>query len=200
MKKFLASLVVMICIAPNCFAQTTTSTTTSKNLRPVAIGVSFSLNDFATADRIRTTTLSSVIRNKERAKFNEMPVGLALSYFKGLTNNIDFAGTLSGVFVDLALEDRTTSGDAFLVQADASLNLKLLNENYFMTPYATIGVGASKYKKQFGAFIPTGLGLKFNFFNEAALFINSQYRIPVTSDTYNYNFFHSIGIAGNIGK
>ena len=182
MKKFLASFVVMIFIAPNCFAQTTTN----NNLRPAAIGVSFTLNDFATAERIRTTTLSTVIRNKERARFNEMPVGLALSYFKGLRDHIDFAGTISGVFVDIPLEERNSSGDAFLIQADASLNLKLLNENYFITPYITIGAGASKYKKQYGAFIPTGLGLKFNFFNEAALFINSQYRIPVTSGTYNY--------------
>jgi OmpA-OmpF porin, OOP family len=37
-------------------------------------------------------------------------------------------------------------------------------------------------------------------FDEAHFFINSQYRIPVTTNTANYHFLHSIGIAGVIGK
>jgi OmpA-OmpF porin, OOP family len=34
---------------------------------------------------------------------------------------------------------------------------------------------------------------------EAYLLINAQYRVPIT-ETTNYHFWYSIGLAGNIGK
>jgi outer membrane protein OmpA-like peptidoglycan-associated protein len=52
----------------------------------------------------------------------------------------------------------------------------------------------------YGAFAPVGIGLRFNLFDEAGAFINSQYRIPVTYETSNYHFFHAIGLYGVIGK
>jgi len=48
--------------------------------------------------------------------------------------------------------------------------------------------------------MPLGLGLKINFFDEAHLFLTSQYRVPVTTETASYHFQHSIGIAGILGK
>jgi hypothetical protein len=184
----------MCFIAPNAFSQT------GNYIRPMAVGVSFTFNDFTTAERIRTTSLNNVIANKQKAKLSEMTPGLALTYFKGLRNHIDFAGTLAATFVDIPLEGRTGSSELMLLEADASLNLKLLSDRYVFTPYVSIGAGASKYGDQYAAFIPTGLGIKFNFFNEASFFINSQYRIPVTTETYNHHFFHSVGISGTIGK
>jgi hypothetical protein len=76
----------------------------------------------------------------------------------------------------------------------------LLTEKYWLTPYASLGAGLSRYGSYYGALIPVGLGLKLNLFDEAHFFINSQYRIPVTTNTANYHFLHSIGIAGVIGK
>ncbi|RYZ15405.1 MAG: OmpA family protein, partial [Sphingobacteriales bacterium] len=52
----------------------------------------------------------------------------------------------------------------------------------------------------FGAFIPTGVGLRINLLDDAHLFVTSQYRIPVTKETVNYHFLNSIGIAGRIGN
>jgi OOP family OmpA-OmpF porin len=54
--------------------------------------------------------------------------------------------------------------------------------------------------KYFGAYLPTGVGMQINFFDDAHLFITSQYRIPVTRETVEYHFFNQIGIAGRIGK
>jgi hypothetical protein len=51
----------------------------------------------------------------------------------------------------------------------------------------------------YGAFIPTGLGLKINMFDEAHIFLNSTYRIPVVANTSAYHFMHMIGVAGIIG-
>jgi outer membrane protein OmpA-like peptidoglycan-associated protein len=195
MKKILAVLLALSAFVPSGSAQ-------DDEIRPAAIGVSFFLNDFVTADRIRTTSLSKVLSDDKWAKLKDMSPGLAVTYFKGLRRLIDFSGTLGGSFVNYPFPKHApVSGDHFLLEADASLNLKMVSEKYWMQPYAIIGVGGHMYAgKYFGAFIPAGLGLKVNFFDEAHLFISSQYRIPVTTETANYHFSHRIGIAGTIGK
>lgn len=194
MKKFLAFLLAMYLLIPASFGQ-------DPEIRPAAIGVSFFLNDFATASRIRSSSMSHVLINKQWAKISDMAPGLAVSYFKGLRKHIDFAGTLAGSFLKYPMPDKTFSSDKFLLEGDASLNFKLVSEKYWVQPYAIAGIGASMYGgTYFGAFIPTGLGLKVNFYDDAHLYMTGQYRIPVTTETANYHFFYQVGIAGRIGK
>lgn len=194
MKKILAVLLGLYLFAPDSFGQ-------NAEVRPAAIGVSFFFNDFTTASRIRSSSVSQVLSNKQWAKPKDMSPGLAVTYFKGLSKRLDFAGTMAGSFLKYPLANKTFTGDKFLLEGDASLNLKMVSEKYWVQPYVTAGVGASMYAgKYFGAFVPAGLGLKVNFFDDAHLFLTSQYRIPVTTETSNYHFFYQIGIAGRIGK
>ena len=193
MKKIVLSLVTL-CIFSFSFAQST------DYVRPSAIGISFFFNDFNTAQRIRTSSLSKVISNKEFAKLNEMDPGIAISYFKGLKNHIDFAATLGGSFVNYPTHTSNSGSSELLLEADASFQFKLTTERFLLQPYFSAGVGAYKYKVYYGAFVPVGLGLKLNLFDEAAIFVNSQYRIPTNTTSGSYHFFHNIGIAGIIGK
>ncbi len=194
MKKILVVLMALCFLSPASFAQ-------DPEIRPAAIGVSFFFNDYLTPSRIRSQSLSNVLLNKNWAKFKEMSPGLAVSYFKGLHKHIDFAGTLAGSFVREGLRDKVFSSDKFLLEADAALNLKLVSEKYWVQPYAIAGVGASMYDgSYFGAFIPVGLGFKVNFYDDTHLFVNTQYRIPVTRETSNYHLMYQIGIAGRVGK
>ena len=80
------------------------------------------------------------------------------------------------------------------------MNFKLVSEKYWVQPHLIAGVGAQKYANYFGAFIPLGLGVKVNFFDEAHLFITSQYRVPVTTQNAAHHFHLSIGVAGILGK
>ena len=193
MRKTLAFLILAVSFTQLSLAQ-------DESIRPKALGVSFFFNDFTTAQRIRSGSLSQVLREHKWAKFREMSPGLALTYFKGIHKFIDFAGTLAFSFPEISLPEKlNSSGDALLLEADASLNIKMFSEKYWFTPYAIVGAGASKYKSYYGAFIPLGLGVKVNLFDEAALFISSQYRVPVTTETNNYHFMNSIGISGVIG-
>jgi len=195
MKKLLASLLAVYCLINAAYSQTTNP------IRQSAIGISFVLNDFTTAARIRSGSLNQVIRDKRVAKFREMSPGLAVSYYKGLKPKIDFAGTLAVSFVDYPFRNHASFGnDNTLFELDASALLKLTDENYWVIPYASVGVGAHKYKVYYGAFLPVGLGLRLNLFDEAGVFVSSQYRIPVTYETANYHFFNSMGIYGVIGK
>lgn len=194
MKNVLAALIVSCLLSTNIFAQ-------DKPIRPAALGVSFIMNDFNTAQRIRNGSLSQVFRDKSWSKFKEMSPGLALTYFKGLKPNVDFAGTLAASFVNYPLRNKPAgSSDALLLEGDVSGNFKLLDESYWVTPYVTAGVGASKYRGYYAAFLPVGLGIKVNLFDEAAVFLGSQYRIPVSYETGNYHFIYSFGISGVIGK
>jgi len=195
MKKILAVLLALSVFIPSGFGQ-------DDEVRPAALGVSFFLNDFVTPSRIRTSSLSQVLTNKRWEKTKNMSPGMAIHYFKGIKRHIDFAGTLAGSFVRYPFPNRPIpSSDKFLLEADASMNLKMFTEKYWVQPYIITGIGAHMYgKNYFGAFIPLGLGLKINLYDDAHIFTTGQYRIPVTTETANYHFFYSIGIAGRIGK
>ena len=194
----MVSVVALTAFIFNGFSQDTTPNT--NYIRPKALAVSFVLNDFHTAERIRSSSLGSVFNKDQWAKMNEMSPGLAVTYFKGLKNHVDFAATMAGTFAKVRIDEEMPASDRFLLETDASLNLKMFSDQYLFTPYINVGVGASLYNGKAGAFIPLGGGLKFNLFDEAAIFINSQYRIPVTTTTSAYHFFNSFGIAGRIGK
>jgi len=195
MKKEIAAFISLCFLSINISAQ-------DKPIRPKALGVSFIMNDFTTPQRIRTGSLAAVFRDKSWAKFKEMSPGLALTYFQGLTPHIDFAGTLAASYVTYPLRNGkpAESSDALLLEEDASANFKMFDESYWVTPYVSAGVGASQYKSYWAAFVPVGLGLKLNLFDEASVFLAAQYRIPVTYETGNYHFMYSFGISGVIGK
>ena len=194
MKKILAVLLAMNFLLAGTYAQ-------NSEIRPAAVGVSYILNDFKTANLIRTTSLSSVMSKDQWAKMKEMTPGFAVSYFKGLHKHIDFAGTAGFSFLRYPMPNRSFYSERLLIETDASFNFKMVSDKYWLQPYLIAGVGASMYAgKYFGAFIPTGVGMKVNFFDDAALFVTSQYRVPVTTETTNYHFMHQIGIAGRVGK
>jgi OOP family OmpA-OmpF porin len=193
MKKTLAAFLFLLFVVSDIYAQ--------DDVRGRALGISFTLTDYSTAQFIRNGTLSTVIREKQWSQLKEMAPGIAVTYFKGLKKHIDFAATINATYVRVPLENKPPeSSDNLLVELDASANFKMFSDSYWFTPYIIVGVGASKYKEFYGAFIPVGGGFKVNFYDEAALFITSQYRVPVISETNNYHFFNSIGIAGTIGQ
>lgn len=165
-----------------------------------SLGIGFILNDFKTARNLRASGLPSIIRSKEWSRTKNMTPGLAVSYLQGLGNNLDFAGTLSGSFLDYPIEGKSLTGDpSLLLEAAATVNLKLLTDKYYLNPFLTAGVGASKYRGYYGAFIPVGLGAQVKLVDEVFLMFNSQYRVPVTENA-SYHFYHSLSLVASIAK
>jgi len=192
MKKVLASFLIICFLTPAAISQ--------DKIRPKALGISFILNDYATAQKIRSGSLDQVIRDDQWSKFKDMSPGLAITYFKGLKRHLDLSATLAGSYVNYPLSRKSFSNDGFLLEADASVNLKILDESYWVIPYLSAGLGASKYRVYYGAFLPLGAGFRINLFDEASINIGAQYRVPVTYETVNYHFMYSIGISGVLGK
>ncbi|MCW3090790.1 MAG: OmpA family protein [Ferruginibacter sp.] len=193
MKKIALSFFTIVLLVINSFAQ-------NEYKKLPSLGIHFFFDDFTTAAELRNNGLASVIRNKNWTKTSRMNPGLAVSYMQGLSNKIDFIGTVSGSFADYPVPGKPATGrDAFLLDATAVANLKLVSDKYWVSPYLSLGVGASKFGGYYGAFVPAGVGLQLNLFDEAFLLINSQYRLPV-SENAAYHFYHSIGFSGNIVK
>lgn len=192
MKKLLLSL-AMGCAFTSVIAQTN-----DYKKRP-ALGIHFFGNDFETPAKIRSTSVSTVLKDKQWAKLGDHNFGFGLNYMKGLTNHLDFSTTLGVSFLDYPIRDKAPVGDGALFEWDAMVHAKMLSDKYWVSPYLSAGLGASKFQGYYGAILPMGVGLQVNFFDEAFLLINSQYRMRVTNTTENH-FYHSIGFAGNIGK
>jgi len=163
-------------------------------------GVSFYLNDFATASRIRTTSLNTVIAGKTFSRIGEMSAGLAVNYAKQIRPNTSFAASLGISGMRYPMTGRVINNSRSLLEFSAALNFMMTTDEYYVQPYLTLGVGGHRYGPHYGAFIPAGLGLKLNIFSEANLFITSNYRVPVTNETASYHFQHMIGVAAPLGK
>ncbi len=191
MKKiFLALLLVYTC----------TQTMAQNDYKKLpSLGVHFFFNDFQTASEIRSNGLSEVLKANQFYKTRRMSPGLAISYIEGLGSHIDFAGTLSGSFLNYPVPNLNSLSkrERFLLEGVATMNLKMLTDRYIVNPMITLGVGASQYGGFWNAIVPIGLGIQVKLAPDVFMLLNSQYRIPVTENAA-YHLYHSIGIAGNI--
>jgi len=195
MKKSLAGLVLF---NVTCFF---VAAQTPSYKQPATVGIHFIFNDFATAAEIRNSSLSTVLNNKRFGKLKNMPQGLALTYGKGISDHFDFVSMLAGSFLKYPIPGREDqqSTESLLFEGDVSIRGKMFSDHYWFVPFLQLGAGISQYKGYWGTYIPAGVGIQINFFDEAYLVVNSQYRIAV-SESASYHFVHSIGLVGNIGK
>src|SRR6185312_3800707 len=190
MKKVLV-LVASFCFFSQAFAQP------NDYKKGKSLGISFFLNDFKSASELRSNGIVSLFKNHDFFS-SQMNTGFAVDYMNGLSNNVDFIATLGGSSVNYPVQNVAPfQSKSLLLETTASLNLKLLADNYWLTPYVDLGVGASKYKKYFGAFIPVGVGLQAHVSKNIFVLLNSQYRIAVTENA-SYHFYHSLGIVDSL--
>ena len=200
MKANLRTMKKFVLICSSIFFIVSTASAQASVAKPSSIGISFLFYDYESPQRIRSSSLKQVLKDGGWADINEMSPGLALSYFKNLHPKIDFVSTLSGAFVDDAMPQENFTDNSFLVEAIATLQMNMLPKRYMVTPYLVAGVGASKFKSYYGAFMPLGGGVKVNFFDEASFFINARYHVPVSAQTVKRHFVYGLGIAGIISK
>lgn len=164
-----------------------------------SFGIHFFLNDFKTAQSVRSVGLGNTINSKVWHKTNTMTAGMAISYFQGLNEHLDFAGTLSGSFLNYPNAKTPSSNPLLLLEGSATANLKLLSDKYILNPFLTAGIGASKFGGYYGAFMPFGVGAQVKIVDEVYLMLNSQYRVPVTENV-SYHFYHSLGVVAPLFK
>ena len=169
-----------------------------ENKKRPSLAIHFTMTDFKTAQSIRSTGLSNVVKTKDWHKGKNMTAGMAISYLQGLNNNLDFVGTLSGTFVQYPINGKPLrQNTSLLLEGAATVNFKLLSDKICVNPFLTAGIGAAKYRGYYSAFMPFGVGAQIRIVDEVYLLWNSQYRVPVTENA-SYHFYHSIGVAANL--
>lgn len=186
---FLLIMITSLC----CFSQD------SSYRKRASLGFNFFFDDFKSAAAIRANPLGSALRDKKLSRIKDMNAGLAISYVKGLCSHVDFAATLGGSFLKYPTMTGTTlsNDDAFLLEGDASLRAKMVSDHYWVVPYLSAGVGASKFKGYYSATAPIGAGIQLNLFEHSYFIISSQYSVKIT-DNANYHFIHSIGFVASL--
>ncbi len=161
-----------------------------------SLGIQFADLDFKTGIDLHNKGLTPVLKENKWLKNDRFNPALSLNYIQGITNNIDFMGRLTGAFLNYPSRNTLDVGTArdFYMEIDANANIKLLSDNYWVVPYLQVGVGISKERSNWMAYIPAGFGLQVNFSDVVFMHINTGFRTPVTSRA-NYNVFHAIGFS-----
>ncbi|MFY8004211.1 MAG: OmpA family protein, partial [Chitinophagaceae bacterium] len=162
-----------------------------------SIGVSLSFQDFKTAEYLKSSSLSTVLGNGDFANFQNFTPGLAIHYFEGLTDHLDFMATFNGSYVNYPFNDRERFAGQrrLLTTLDANVNLKLLTDNYTIVPYLTGGVGVSMYSSSFfSAYTPLGAGLQIKVNDDAFIQTQAIFR-QKTTDLATNHFFYTLGFS-----
>lgn len=196
MKRILLFVIAIVLFQAG-FAQSKTSNKKSKQL-----GIQFTGHDFETPADLNAKGMSFVLSDKEWSSFDRKRVGMAITYTEGLNEKLDFNARLGMSDVDYTLSNKpyaSSTGSRTFFELDANLFMKLLSNDYVVSPFISLGAGASLWKGYYAAYIPTGLGLQVNLSNETFLIVQSQYRIPVTGNSAN-NLFFSIGVSSVLDK
>jgi outer membrane protein OmpA-like peptidoglycan-associated protein len=164
-----------------------------------SLGLNFSLIDFKTAAALRTNSLATVLDARKWYRMGLMNPAFTLSYTEGVSDHLDFNSRLTFSLLSYPLRnpDFASANVKSYLESDATVNLKLLTDNYFLVPYLQAGIGAAYSGRSFLAYIPVGAGLQMRIANETFLNLVTNYRIPVT-DRASYSLFHSIGIVAPI--
>jgi OmpA-OmpF porin, OOP family len=146
MRKYLTLAFIACCISTQLFAQT------GGEKKPSTLVFNVFYNDFNTAQQIRATSLSNVLKNNLWSNIGEMQSGFGVSYLKGLHPRIDLVTSVGASFTDYLYKSGTSNGsDEFLLDANAGFNFKLLTDRHAVVPYLSAGLGGSLYKGSKGA-------------------------------------------------
>jgi OOP family OmpA-OmpF porin len=173
---------------------------TYKYKKDPAIGIHFSLYDFNTAMLLHQVGLSKTLGAGSITNIGDMQPGLALSFLDGITNHFDYFIRYTGSFLAYPFPNNGGYDNEYLLNAlDASVHYKILSDRHWVSPFVSAGVGVFDYKGSFGAYMPLGLGLQVNFFNEAYLLVHLQYQVGVSENAAS-TFYYSLGVAGSIGS
>ncbi|MCE2847594.1 MAG: hypothetical protein LW815_00335 [Chitinophagaceae bacterium] len=172
------------------------------NKKSRLLGIQFTGHDFETPADLNSKGMSFVLTDNQWSSFDRKRVGMAITYTEGLNDKFDFNARLGMSNVDYTLSNKpyaSSTGSSTYTELDANLFMKLLTDDYVVSPFLSIGAGASVWKGYYASYMPAGVGLQFNLFDETFFTVQSQYRIPVTGNAAN-NLFFSIGVSAVLDK
>ena len=174
MKQFKATL-VLICLAHMAFAQNYGGIKKGS-----AIGFGANLTDF-------TASLW---------KSGPLEPGFSIMYWHGIGAKTDYSIRYNGVFTNYS--KNLTSNSSYVNELEASLHLRMFNNDHLLNPFLSAGIGGGIYGGNFAAYAPLGGGLQMNLFNDGYITLQMNYRVSFSTDNLDNNLFYSLGFSQNI--
>ncbi|RXK62157.1 OmpA family protein [Lacibacter luteus] len=162
------------------------------------LSYNLSLSDYELPGLIKDSSASKAFNQNTWYKAGRMSFGVGVSYWRGLTSNIDFSGSLTGTFSNFPanfVKNDTIGQAGFSTQLDALLHMRAFKETAPVNPFLTAGIGMGYFPKQFAVYAPLGVGLQFRFKQGAYLFTQIQWRKKITAGITNDYIYHSISFA-----
>jgi outer membrane protein OmpA-like peptidoglycan-associated protein len=161
-------------------------------------GFNFGFVDFTSPAYIDSSSLKSAFKNGDITHFGKMSPAISVSYWQGLNKYFDFSARLGSVFYEY-LPKTNNNGNGIAAEGEVAINARPVSDNHFFSPFITAGIGAGYYK-DFGGYVPLGIGFQFNIQSQVYIMLQSQYRMTLSSNTIPNNLYHSFGIIENVGK
>lgn len=192
MKQKLTLVLASALLATGAFAQVNSG---SPDKKPALFGIHLNAVDFITPETFQNN-------NTERklAGLRDMDFGLSVSYWRGLTNTIDFAGKVNATLRNYAgARGETTTKTEAGLELEPTLNFRPFSDKALINPFLTAGIGAGYYTGKFGGYVPAGVGIQVNFNSVSYLLLQSNYRWSLDNAVMGDHLMHSIGIAHNFG-
>ncbi|RZL17207.1 MAG: OmpA family protein [Pedobacter sp.] len=188
MKQKLKLVLAALVLTTGAFAQ--------NEKKPSLVGIHFNALDFKTPETFKNSNSPRTFTG-----LRDMDFGLSLSYWRGLTSNIDLSIKTSAMFHEYSALDRNepTTKTELGVELEPAFNIRLFPDKALLNPFLTAGVGGGYYTGDFGAYAPAGVGIQLNFNSVTYLMLQAQYRFALTKDVLKDHLLYSIGFAHNFG-
>ena len=163
-----------------------------------SVALHYSFTDFRTAMAIKANSVGYVLKNKLWSNFPAMDAGYGISYWQGLTRNLDLSAGLNYTKSIYTFPVSTYTITKKLVTLEASGIYKFLAEDKTaVTPYLSAGAGLYTNDGKTGFYAPVGLGLHANLWNEAFVFAGADYRITFKNND-NKSFLYKVGVGTHL--
>lgn len=159
-----------------------TSISLSYGQKPSIIGFSANLVDFSTS----------------LPKSDKFDPGFSIMYWKGITKKIDFSIRYNGLFTDYTRSAEASSG--YSNEFEASLHARPINDDHFLAPFISAGIGVGNYGNRWAPYAPLGGGLQLNMLGEGYIFLQANYRASLNKTNLDNNMFYSLGFTQVIGS
>ena len=163
--------------------------------KPGSLSFSVSLSDYNFCKTVKDSSLAKAFRQKDWYKPSSKSFGIGVGYWKGLTNHIDFSGTLTGTLSNFPawfVKDDSIGQAALSTQLDALLHFRLFKDNAAVNPFLTMGLGMGYFSSQAAAYAPLGAGFQFRFSQGSFMVLQAQWRKTLMAGITNDYLMYSL--------
>jgi OmpA-OmpF porin, OOP family len=195
MKQKLTLLLSFLVVGLFAIAQNNESRFSSPK-KGTLVGIHFNALDITTP-----VTFKTAGSTRSFTKITDMDYGFSFSYWKGLTNTIDFSTKAGILFHDYQTLDQGSfaySKQPAGIELEPTLNFRPYGDNALISPFLTAGIGGGVYSGKVGAYVPAGVGVQLNLRSETYVFVQGAYRFALTKDVLKDNLLYSLGFAQSV--